>query len=127
MTFPDDLRYTKDHEWVRLDADGLAAVGVTDYAQSELGDIVFVEIEPVGTEVEAEGSFGTVEAVKTVSELFAPVAGTVEAVNEALEDAPESVNADPYGEGWMVKLRPSDPASVEALMSADEYKEMIGA
>ena len=127
MTFPDDLRYTKDHEWVRLDADGLAAVGVTDYAQGELGDIVFVEIEPVGTEVEAEGSFGTVEAVKTVSELFAPVAGTVEAVNEALEDAPESVNSDPYGDGWMVKLRPSDPASVEALMSAEEYKEMIGA
>ena len=127
MQFPDDLRYTKDHEWVRLDADGLATVGVTDYAQSELGDIVFVEIEPAGTEVEAEGSFGTVEAVKTVSELFAPVAGTVEAVNDALEDAPESVNADPYGDGWMVKIRVADAASVDALMSAGEYKEMIGA
>ena len=127
MQFPDDLRYTKDHEWVRLDADGLATVGVTDYAQSELGDIVFVEIEPAGTEVEAEGSFGTVEAVKTVSELFAPVAGTVEAVNDALEDAPESVNADPHRDGWMVKIRVSDAASVDALMSAGEYKEMIGA
>ena len=127
MTFPDDLRYTKDHEWVRLDADGLATVGVTDYAQGELGDIVFVEIEAVGTEVEAEGPFGSVEAVKTVSELFAPVAGTIEAINEGLEDAPESVNADPYGEGWMVKLRVADAASVDALMSAEEYKEMIGA
>ena len=127
MTFPDDLRYTKDHEWVRLDDDGLATVGVTDYAQGELGDIVFVEIEPVGTEVEAEGSFGSVEAVKTVSELFAPVAGTIEAINDGLEDAPESVNADPYGDGWMVKLRPADAASVEALMSVEEYKTMIGA
>ena len=126
MTFPDDLRYTKDHEWVRLDGD-LATVGVTDYAQGELGDIVFVEIEPVGTEVEAEGSFGSVEAVKTVSELFAPVAGTIEAINEGLEDAPESVNSDPYGDGWMVKLRVADAASVDALMSVEEYKEMIGA
>ena len=126
MTFPDDLRYTKDHEWVRLEGD-LATVGVTDYAQGELGDIVFVEIEPVGTEVEAEGSFGSVEAVKTVSELFAPVAGTIEAINDGLEDAPESVNADPYGDGWMVKLRPADAASVEALMSVEEYKTMIGA
>ena len=127
MTFPDDCRYTKDHEWVRLDDDGLATVGVTDYAQSELGDIVFVELEPEGTELEAEGSFGTVEAVKTVSELFAPVAGTVEAVNEALDGAPESVNADPYGEGWMVKIRPASAADVDALMTVDEYKHMIGA
>jgi glycine cleavage system H protein len=127
MNIPDDCRYTKDHEWVRLDADGLAAVGVTDYAQGELGDIVFVEIQPVGTEVEAEAPFGTVEAVKTVSELFAPVAGTVEAINDALDGAPETVNQDPYGEGWMVKIRPSDPADVEALLSADEYRESIGA
>ena len=127
MTFPEDLRYTKDHEWVRLDDDGLATVGITDYAQSELGDIVFVELEPEGTEVEAEGSLGTVEAVKTVSELFAPVAGTIEALNEALDGAPETVNADPYGEGWMTKIRPSDPADVDGLLSADEYKEMIGA
>ena len=127
MDFPTDCRYTKDHEWVRLDDDGLVTVGITDYAQGELGDIVFVEIEPEGTEVEAEGSFGTVEAVKTVSELFAPVAGTIEAVNGDLDGAPESVNADPYGAGWMVKLRPAQASDVEGLLSVDEYKEMIGA
>jgi glycine cleavage system H protein len=127
MDFPDGLRYTKDHEWVRLDDDGLVTVGITDYAQGELGDIVFVEIEPEGTEVEAEGPFGTVEAVKTVSELFAPVAGTIEAVNGDLDGAPESVNEDPYGAGWMVKIRPSDAADVDALLAVDEYKEMIGA
>ena len=127
MTFPADCRYTKDHEWVRLDDDGLVVVGITDYAQGELGDIVFVEIEAEGTEVEAEGPFGTVEAVKTVSELFAPVAGTIEAVNADLDGAPESVNADPYGAGWMVKLRPAQASDVDGLLSADEYKEMIGA
>lgn len=127
MTLPSDCRYTKDHEWVRLDDDGLVTVGVTDYAQGELGDIVFVEIHPVGTEVAAEAPFGTVEAVKTVSELFAPVAGTVEAINDALDGAPEAVNQDPYGDGWMVKIRPSDPADVEGLMTADEYRDSIGA
>jgi glycine cleavage system H protein len=127
MDFPSDLRYTKDHEWVRLDDDGLAVVGITDYAQSELGDIVFVELEPEGAEVEAEGALGTVEAVKTVSELFAPITGTVEAVNEDLDGAPETVNADPYGEGWMVKIRPADASDVDGLLSAAEYKEMIGA
>src|SRR5690606_40464630 len=124
MTFPPDYRYTKEHEWVRLEDDGLATVGVTDYAQQELGDIVFVELEPVGTELDADDSFGNVEAVKTVSELFAPIAGTIEAVNEDLEGAPEKVNEDPYGAGWMVKIRPSNPAGVEALMSADEYRHM---
>ena len=127
MTFPDDCRYTKDHEWVRLDDDGLVVVGITDYAQSELGDIVFVEIEPVGTEVGAEEAFGTVEAVKTVSELFAPVAGTIEAINEDLDGAPEAVNTDPYGDGWMVKVRPADASDLDALLGVDEYKEMIGA
>ena len=127
MTFPDDLRYTKDHEWVRLDDDGLAVVGITDYAQDALGEVVYVELQEVGTEVEAEGEFGGVDAVKTYSELFAPIAGTIEAVNEALEDAPETVNADPYGEGWMVKIRPADPADVDALPDAAEYKHMIGA
>ena len=127
MTFPPDCRYTKDHEWVRMEADGLVSVGITDYAQGELGDIVFVEIHPVGTAVEAEAPFGTVEAVKTVSELFAPVAGTVEAINGALDGAPETVNQDPYGEGWMVKIRPTDAASVDALLSADDYKATIGA
>ncbi len=127
MDFPSDLRYTKDHEWVRLDGDGLAVIGITDYAQSELGDIVFVELEAEGTEVDAEGSLGTVEAVKTVSELFAPIAGTIEELNDALDGAPESVNADPYGDGWMVKVRPSDPSAIDGLLSADEYREMIGA
>ena len=126
MNLPSDCRYTKDHEWVRMEDDGTATVGITDYAQGELGDIVFVEIHAVGTQVEAEAPFGTVEAVKTVSELFAPVAGTVEAINDALDGAPESVNQDPYGDGWMVKIRPSDPADVAALMSAEEYQESIG-
>ena len=126
MNLPQDCRYTRDHEWVRLDDDGLATVGITDYAQGELGDIVFVEIHPVGTVVEAEAPFGTVEAVKTVSELFAPIAGTVEAINDALDGAPESVNQDPYGAGWMVKIRPADAASVDALMSAKEYAASIG-
>lgn len=127
MDFPSDLRYTKDHEWVRMD-DGLAVIGITDYAQSELGDIVYVEFDAgEGDAVEAEGPFGTVEAVKTVSELFAPVAGTVEATNDALDGAPELVNSDPYGEGWMVKIRPENADDVDGLLSADEYKEMIGA
>ena len=127
MDFPSDLRYTKDHEWVRLDDDGLAVIGITDYAQGELGDIVFVELEAEGTEVDAEGSLGTVEAVKTVSELFAPIAGTIEAINEDLDGAPESVNGDPYGDGWMVKVRPTNADDVAGLLSADEYKVMIGA
>ena len=127
MDFPSDLRYTKDHEWVRLDDDGLAVIGITDYAQGELGDIVFVELEAEGTEVDAESALGTVEAVKTVSELFAPIAGTIEAINEDLDGAPESVNSDPYGDGWMVKVRPANADDVAGLLSADEYKEMIGA
>ncbi|MDX1419369.1 MAG: glycine cleavage system protein GcvH [Rubricoccaceae bacterium] len=127
MTFPSDCRYTKEHEWVRLDSDGLAAVGVTDYAQQELGDIVFVELEPVGTALDADAPFGNVEAVKTVSELFAPIAGTIEAVNEDLDAAPETVNEDPYGDGWMVKIRPSNPDDLDGLMTAEEYQHMIGA
>lgn len=126
MSFPENCRYTKEHEWVRLDDDGLVAIGVTDFAQGELGDIVFVELEPEGTEVGADEVFGTIEAVKTVSELFAPIAGTIEALNETLEDAPETVNSDPYGEGWMVKLRPNDPADLDALMTAEEYQHMVG-
>jgi len=127
MDFPADLRYTQDHEWVRLDDDGLAVIGITAYAASELGDIVFIEIEDEGSEVEAGGGLGSVEAVKTVSDLFAPIAGTIEAINGDLEDDPEAVNRDPYGEGWMVKLRPSDPADLDGLLSADDYTEMIGA
>jgi glycine cleavage system H protein len=127
MTFPDDRRYTNDHEWIRLGDDGLATIGVTDYAQGELGDIVFVELEPEGTEVGPDEVFGTVEAVKTVSELFAPVAGVIEVINEALEAAPETVNNDPYSDGWMVKIRPTSPADIDALMTADEYKHLVGA
>ena len=127
MTFPDDCRYTSDHEWVRLDGD-TATIGITDYAQGELGDIVFVEFDAgEGDSVEAEAAFGTVEAVKTVSELFAPVSGTVAEINGALDGAPELVNSDPYGEGWMVKITVADAASVDALMDAATYKEMVGA
>lgn len=127
MTFPNDCRYTKEHEWIRLDDEGLAAIGVTDYAQGELGDIVFVELEPEGTEVGPDEVFGTVEAVKTVSELFSPIAGTIEAINDALEDTPEVVNSDPYGKGWMVKIRPANPTDIDGLMTVDEYKHMVGA
>ncbi len=125
MNIPADLRYTKDHEWVRLE-DGVATIGITDYAQGELGDIVFVEMDVAeGDSVEAEAAFGTVEAVKTVSELFAPLAGTVESINEDLEDAPETVNSAPYGDGWMIRITTDDDGS--GLMSADEYGHMIGA
>jgi glycine cleavage system H protein len=127
MQFPTDRRYTKDHEWIMPAGDGTARVGITDYAQGELGDIVFVELKEPGTALSAEESFGTVEAVKTVSELFAPVAGTIEAINEALDSAPESVNQDPYGAGWMISIRLDDPSSLDGLMSADEYEGMVGA
>ena len=127
MHFPDHCRYTKDHEWVRMNDDGTATIGITDYAQTELGDIVFIRIDAPGTHVDAEASFGEVEAVKTVSELFAPVSGTIERVNEALDGTPEAVNADPYGDGWMATIRPDDPAAVDALLSADDYRATIGA
>ncbi len=127
MDFPDDLYYTKDHEWVRVDADGTTAtVGITAFAARELGDIVFVELNEPGTEIEAEAVFGSVEAVKTVSELFAPVAGKIVETNGALEANPEAVNEDPYGAGWMVKMELSDPSALEGLMRADAYGEMVG-
>jgi len=122
MDTPDDLYYTEDHEWLRLE-DGTATVGITDFAQSELGDIVFVEIEPEGTELEQDDVFGTVEAVKTVSELYMPASGTITAVNTDLETAPERVNDDPYGDGWMVEIELADESEVEALMGADAYAE----
>lgn len=126
MTFPDDLYYTKDHEWLRVEEDGkTAVVGITDFAQSELGDIVFIEIEPVGTDLQGEAVFGTVEAVKTVSELFAPVAGRIVAINEDLDAAPEAVNEDPYGRGWMVKIEMSDPEQRDALLSSEDYRELV--
>lgn len=126
MNFPDDLKYTREHEWVRDNGDGTVTVGITDFAQSELGDIVFVELEPKGEEFDQDEVFGTVEAVKTVSELFAPVSGEITEINEALEDDPELVNNDPYGAGWMVKVKVSEASELESLLSADEYKDVVG-
>lgn len=126
MDFPDDLRYTDDHEWLRVEDDGTTAViGITDFAQRELGDIVFVELEPLDTELDQDDVFGTVEAVKTVSELYMPVSGTIVAHNDALESNPEQVNDDPYGEGWMVKIEMDDPDEIDDLMEADDYAEMV--
>lgn len=126
MNFPSELKYTKDHEWVRVEGNE-AYIGITDFAQRELGDIVYLDINTVGQEVEQEKEFGTVEAVKTVSDLFMPVTATVLEVNTALNDNPELVNSDPYGEGWMVKVTLSDAAQVDALLSADDYKALVGA
>ncbi len=125
MNVPEELRYTKDHEWVRVLDDGTIRIGITDFAQSELGDIVFVETSPAGTVLKEHDTFGTVEAVKTVADLFAPVSGEIVAVNDALDSA-EVVNSDPYGDGWMIAMKISDPAQLDALMSADRYREIIG-
>lgn len=125
MNFPSQLRYTKDHEWVLLEGN-TAKIGITDFAQRELGDIVFVDINTVGKSLQAEEIFGTVEAVKTVSDLFLPVAGTVLEINSGLEANPELVNSDPYGEGWMVKVQVNNPSDVEALLTADAYKALVG-
>lgn len=126
MNIPSDLKYTKDHEWVKLDGD-IATVGITDFAQGELGDIVYIEVETLDETLEKDAIFGTVEAVKTVSDLFLPLSGEIIEFNEALEDAPEKVNSDPYGEGWMVKIKVSDVSEVEALLSAADYKELVSA
>ena len=125
MNTPSDLKYTKEHEWVKDNGDGTATIGITDFAQGELGDIVFVELEEAGYEFSQDDTFGTVEAVKTVSDLFAPVDGEVLELNEALEDNPEIVNDDPYGDGWMIKIKVTDPSQLEGLLSADEYNEII--
>jgi|SRR5688572_12978824 len=125
MNFPDNLKYTKDHEWLKADGKE-AVIGITDFAQSELGDIVYVEIETEGETLDREAVFGTVEAVKTVSDLFMPVPGKVVAVNKSLETNPEAVNKDPYGEGWMIRVELSNPADLDALMSADEYRKTVG-
>ena len=128
MTFPEDLYYTKDHEWLRVEEDGrTATVGITDFAQSELGDVVFVDLESEDTDLTSESVFGTVEAVKTVSELFAPVSGTIVAINAELESHPEYVNGDPYVQGWMLRLEMDDPGEVSSLLTAAEYREMVGA
>lgn len=124
MNFPENLRYTKDHEWISLEGN-VATIGITDFAQRELGDIVYVDINTVGKTLNAEEVFGTVEAVKTVSDLFLPIAGTIAEVNSALNDKPEAVNNDPYGEGWMVKVTVANPADVEALMDAAAYGALV--
>lgn len=125
MNFPANLRYTKDHEWISLEGH-VATIGITDYAQRELGDIVYVEVDTIGKKLEAGEVFGTVEAVKTVSDLFLPVSGTITELNSALGNAPELVNNDPYGEGWMVKMTVTNPADVEALMDAAGYEAVVG-
>lgn len=126
MNIPSNLKYTKDHEWVKMDGD-VATIGITDFAQSELGDIVYVEVETLDETLDADEIFGTVEAVKTVSDLILPVSGEIIEFNESLEDEPEKVNSDPYGDGWMIKVKCSDLSQIEDLMSADAYKELIGA
>ncbi|CAL65171.1 glycine cleavage system protein GcvH [Christiangramia forsetii] len=125
MNIPQELKYTKDHEWVKIDGDTVT-IGVTDFAQGELGDIVYVEVETLDETLDKEEVFGTVEAVKTVSDLYMPVSGEIIEFNESLEDEPEKVNEDPYGEGWMIKIKLSDTSELEDLLSADEYKEVVG-
>ena len=124
MNFPENLRYTKDHEWVLLEGD-IATIGITDFAQHELGDIVYVEIETKGKTLAAETVFGTVEAVKTVSDLFLPVSGTITEINPILESEPEKVNNDPYGDGWMIKMKVDNPGDVTKLMDAEAYKKLV--
>ena len=126
MNFPDNLKYTKEHEWIRVEGE-TGIVGVTDFAQGELGDIVYVDINTVGESIAKDAVYGTVEAVKTVSDLFMPVDGEVLEVNGALQDKPDAVNSDPYGEGWMIKIKITNKSQLDELMSADAYKQMIGA
>ena len=125
MNFPENLLYTKDHEWVRIEGE-IAVVGITEFAQSELGDIVFIEIDTVGESIDSEQVFGSVEAVKTVSDLFMPISGEITEFNGLLETAPETVNSDPYGDGWMVKVKMSNADDISNLLSAADYKALIG-
>ena len=125
MNIPADLKYTKDHEWVKVEGN-TAIVGITEFASKELGDIVYVEVDTEGEDIGKEEVFGTIEAVKTVSDLFMPVSGNIAAFNSALEDAPETVNADPYGDGWMIKVTMSDESELDSLLSVDDYKALIG-
>jgi glycine cleavage system H protein len=125
MNFPETLRYTKDHEWVKIEGN-IATVGITDFAQRELGDIVFVDIPSVGRSMKKEEIFGTVEAVKTVSDLFLPLSGKIESMNKGLDSAPEAVNKDPYGEGWMIKMEIENQGEVNDLLTAEQYKALIG-
>tara|TARA_X000000950_G_scaffold86057_1_gene108325 strand:+ start:1126 stop:1506 length:381 start_codon:yes stop_codon:yes gene_type:complete len=125
MNIPSQIKYTKDHEWISLEGD-IATVGITDFAQRELGDIVYVEVETIGETLSADEVFGTVEAVKTVSDLFLPVSGEIIEFNESLEDTPEEVNLDPYSKGWMIKMKVSNIDDLSALLNAEQYKELIG-
>ncbi|HEX7903292.1 MAG TPA: glycine cleavage system protein GcvH [Chitinophagaceae bacterium] len=125
MNFPSNLRYTKDHEWISLDGN-VATIGITDFAQRELGDIVYVEVETIGKALETGAVFGTVEAVKTVSDLFLPASGTITELNPALANAPELVNTDPYGEGWMIKMTVDNPADIESLLDSAGYETLVG-
>ena len=125
MNIPEELKYTKDHEWISIDGE-IATVGITDFAQRELGDIVYVEVETVGETLDADEVFGTVEAVKTVSDLFLPVSGEIIEFNEDLEDTPEDVNAEPYSKGWMIKMKISNPDDLNQLLDSNEYRELIG-
>jgi glycine cleavage system H protein len=125
MNFPENLRYTKDHEWIRMEEGNIAVIGITDFAQQELGDIVYVEVETVGKSLEAETVFGSVEAVKTVSDLYLPVSGTITELNPELANSPELVNTDPYGNGWMVKLKVSNPSDIDTLMDATAYQSVV--
>ncbi len=125
MNIPSDLKYTKDHEWLKVEGN-VATVGITAFAQGELGDIVYVEVETEGEELDQEEVFGSIEAVKTVSDLFMPVSGEITSFNDALEQDPETVNSDPYGDGWLVKIEMSDSSQVEGLLNADQYKELVG-
>ena len=126
MNFPTDVKYTKEHEWIRVEGD-IAYVGITDYAQEQLGDIVFVDIPTVDETLAAGETFGTIEVVKTISDLFVPVAGTILEQNEALADQPELVNQDPYGEGWIIKIKPADDANFDELLDAEAYKALVNA
>jgi glycine cleavage system H protein len=126
MNFPSELKYTKDHEWVKIDGD-IATIGITDFAQRELGDIVYVDVNTIGEVVDKEAVFGSVEAVKTVSDLFMPITGEVLEVNKDIDSAPETVNNDPYGKGWMIKIRISEASQLNELLSVDAYKALIGA
>jgi glycine cleavage system H protein len=126
MSFPQNLKYTKDHEWIKIESGNIAVIGITDFAQKELGDIVYVEVETVGKELEAEAIFGTVEAVKTVSDLYLPVSGKIIELNNALGASPELVNTDPYGAGWMIKMEVKNPADVDALLDAAGYESVVG-
>ena len=125
MNIPENLKYSKEHEWIAVEGD-IVTIGITDYAQGELGDVVFVELPGVGDTFEMQDAFGTIEAVKAVSDLYCPVTGEVVEINESLEDAPETVNKDPYGEGWMIKIKVDNPAQLDDLMDANAYKELLG-